>query len=240
MKIRLLILSILFSFSVFSQEFKTKKLSIQPIEHATFVLTYEKTTVYVDPTGTSAAFKGLKSPDIILITDIHGDHFDIKTLEAVATAKTTIIAPQAVADKLSASLKKNLKVLKNGDKNNVNQLSITAIPMYNLPESDVSLHPRGRGNGYLIKAGGQTIYISGDTEDIPEMRKLKNIDIALVCMNLPYTMDVNQAASAVLAFKPEIVIPYHYKGQDVNKFKELVNTSNKKIEVKLLNWYPEK
>lgn len=242
MKTYLFVLSMCLTLSAVAQkqEFKTKKgnLTIVPVEHATFTLTYDKTTVYVDPTGTASAFKDMAAPDLILITDIHGDHFDIKTIEAVATPRTTIIAPQAVADKLTPQLKKNLKVLGNAEKTEYKSFTITAVPMYNLPESDVSLHPKGRGNGYLLKVGGQSLYISGDTEDIVEMRKLKDIDIALVCMNLPYTMDVNQAASAVLAFKPKIVMPYHYKGQDVSKFKELVNASNKKIEVRLLNWYP--
>lgn len=243
MKAYLFVLSMCLTLGAFAQkqEFKTKKgnLILVPVEHATFTLTYDKTTVYVDPTGTAAAFKDMAAPDLILITDIHGDHFDIKTLEALATPKTTIIAPQAVADKLTPQLKKNVKVLRNTENTDYKNFSITAVAMYNLPESEVALHPKGRGNGYLLKVGGRSLYISGDTEDTVEMRKLKDIDIALVCMNLPYTMDVNQAASAVLTFKPNIVIPYHYKGQDVTKFKELVNASNKKIEVRLLNWYPE-
>jgi L-ascorbate metabolism protein UlaG (beta-lactamase superfamily) len=100
------------------------------------------------------------------------------------------------------------------------------------------MHTKGRGNGYVLTIGKKNIYISGDTEDIPEMRALKNIDVAFVCMNLPYTMDVNQASEGVLAFKPKVVYPYHYRGQDVNVFKTLVDKGNKNIEVRLLNWYP--
>ena len=113
--------------------------------------------------------------------------------------------------------------------------------MYNLPESPSSMHTKGRGNGYLIEAGNKRIYISGDTEDIPEMRNLKNIDVAFVCMNLPYTMDIKQAAGAVLAFKPKIVYPYHYRGKDglsdVQEFKRMVISANKMIDVRLLKWY---
>lgn len=90
-------------------------------------------------------------------------------------------------------------------------LNIEAIPLYNLPESEDSRHTKGRGNGYVIEKNGKRIYISGDTADIPEMRKLQNIDIALVCMNLPYTMSVEDAADAVLDFTPEKVLPYHYR-----------------------------
>jgi L-ascorbate metabolism protein UlaG (beta-lactamase superfamily) len=129
-------------------------------------------------------------------------------------------------------------ILQNGDKRDMAGISIAAIPMYNLPEAPDARHIKGRGNGYLLTIGAKNIYISGDTEDIPEMRALKSIDIAFVCMNVPYTMDVNQAAQGVLAFKPKVVYPYHYRGQDVNTFKTLVNAGDKNIDVRLRNWYP--
>ena len=114
---------------------------------------------------------------------------------------------------------------------------------YYLPEDAESKHTKGRGNGYVLTLGGKMVYFSGDTEDIPEMRKLKNIDVAFVCMNLPFTMDINQAASAVLEFKPKIVYPYHYRGQeglnDVEGFKKLVHEKNSSIDVRLRNWYNE-
>jgi L-ascorbate metabolism protein UlaG (beta-lactamase superfamily) len=114
--------------------------------------------------------------------------------------------------------------------------------MYNLPESPDSRHPKGRGNGYIVNVGDKNIYFSGDTEDIAEMRALKNIDVAFVCMNLPFTMDVDQAAQGVLAFKPKVVYPYHFRGQgglsDVAAFKTKVNTGDSKIDVRLRNWYP--
>jgi L-ascorbate metabolism protein UlaG (beta-lactamase superfamily) len=145
---------------------------------------------------------------------------------------------------LPATDKTNLVVLKNGDNTMQSGLSISAIPMYNLPESATAMHTKGRGNGYVLNIGGKNIYISGDTQGIPEMRSLKNIDLAFVCMNLPYTMDIKEAADAVLAFKPKIVYPYHYRGQnglsDVNAFKSLVEAGDKKIEVRLRNWYPGK
>ena len=113
--------------------------------------------------------------------------------------------------------------------------------MYNLPESDDSRHPKGRGNGYVLTIGGNRIYVSGDTEDIQEMRALEGIDVAFVCMNLPYTMDVDAAASAVVEFEPQIVYPYHFRGKggysDVDKFKELVISQNNSIDVRLRKWY---
>ncbi|MCW3110402.1 MAG: fold metallo-hydrolase [Segetibacter sp.] len=221
------------------EKVKGGELIIQPITHATLVLSYNKKNIYIDPTGGANAFKGLAAPDVILVTDIHGDHFDPKTIEAINVSNAVLIVPQAVADKMPPSMdKQKLVILKNGDKTRQQGISIAAIPMYNLPEAPDAFHTKGRGNGYVLTIGGKNIYISGDTEDIPEMRGLKNIDIAFVCMNLPYTMDVNQAAQGVLAFKPKVVYPYHYRGQDVNTFKTLVNAGDPNIDVRLRNWYP--
>jgi len=217
-------------------------LTIQPVMHASLVLSLKNLVIYADPSG-PALFKGLPAPDMILITDIHGDHFDTSTLAVVRTPHTILVVPQAVADKLPASYDKSkVVVIKNGDHISRSGIRITAIPMYNLPESPTAMHTKGRGNGYVLNIGGKNIYLSGDTQGIPEMRSLKDIDVAFVCMNLPYTMDVKEAADAVLAFKPKIVYPYHYRGRgglsDVNAFKSLVDAGNKGIEVRLRNWYP--
>jgi L-ascorbate metabolism protein UlaG (beta-lactamase superfamily) len=162
----------------------------------------------------------------------------------VKKAGTLLVVPQVVADKLTAADKEHLVVLKNGGETRQSGISIRAIPMYNLPESATAMHTKGRGNGYVLGIGGKLIYLSGDTQGIPEMRALKNIDVAFVCMNLPYTMDVKEAADAVLDFKPKIVYPYHYRGKDglsdINAFKKLVEAGNGHIEVRLRNWYPEK
>lgn len=214
-------------------------LTIQPIRHGTLVLSWNGYTIYADPTGGSDAFEGIEAPDLILITDIHGDHLNVETLDALETEGTVMVVPQAVADRLPESYNDQRVVIGNGENTEQLGISIRAVPMYNLPENSGSRHTKGRGNGYVLTKGGKNIYISGDTEDIPEMRSLENIDVAFVCMNLPYTMDVNQAASAVLEFKPKIVYPYHYRGQDTEKFKELVTAGSDEIEVRLRNWYPE-
>ena len=186
-------------------------LQIQPVMHATFVMNYNGKSFYVDPTGGPSAFGGMAPPDVIIITDIHGDHCDPKTIDSIRTANTIIVAPKAVIERMTGVNPSKLVVVNNGEKTDQAGAVIYAIPMYNLPEDADSRHTKGRGNGYVITFGGKNIYISGDTEDIPEMRKLMDIDVAFVCMNLPYTMDINQAASAVLEFKPKIVIPYHYR-----------------------------
>jgi len=218
-------------------ETATGTLAVQPIRHGTLVLSKADLAVYVDPVGGAEAFKGLKKPDIIIITHIHGDHLSVETLNALDTQNATILAPQSVADKLPDTYSNKLQVLANGQSADLSGISIKAIAMYNLPPSEDAHHPKGRGNGYVISDDTGKIYISGDTEGTPEMRSLKNIDVAFVCMNLPYTMDVQQAADAVLDFKPAIVYPYHHRGQDIETFKKIVNTQNDDIDVRLLNWY---
>jgi L-ascorbate metabolism protein UlaG (beta-lactamase superfamily) len=219
---------------------KNGDLTIIPINHATLVLKWQNEVIYFDPSGSTNLFKGVPKPTLILITDIHGDHLNINTLENMKFQDVKIIGPQAVLDQLPAGFS-NVTSLGNSNDLDINEVNIKAIPMYNLPETSDSRHPKGRGNGYILTIGGKRIYISGDTEDIEEMRSLKKIDVAFVCMNLPYTMDVDAAASAVLDFKPKIVYPFHYRGKggfsDVDKFKNLVESGNKSIEVRLRNWY---
>ncbi len=219
-----------------------KEIEITPISHATTVLQWNDITIYVDPVGGAEAFEGQKKPDLILVTDIHGDHFSVETLQALDTKKAKIMMPQAVADEMPDKFAPQIDVLNNGDSKERYNITVEAIPMYNLREEAKQFHPKGRGNGYVLNIGDERIYFSGDTEDIPEMRNLKNIDKAFICMNLPYTMTEESAADAVLAFKPKQVYPYHYRGKpdvsDVAKFKELVNKGSSDIEVVQLDWYP--
>ena len=231
------------------EEVNLRELNIQnsaikiiPIEHATAVLEWNDIVIYIDPVGGAETFEGQKQPDLILITDIHGDHFSLETLQALNTEKSKIMVPEAVADKLPTEFTPQIDVLNNGESKERYGINVEAIPMYNLREEAKGFHKIGRGNGYVLNMGDQRIYFSGDTEDIPEMRALKNIDIAFVCMNLPYTMTVESAVDAVLEFKPKQVYPYHYRGRpdvsDIVKFKELVNSENSEIEVVQLDWYP--
>lgn len=217
------------------------ELKVIPITHGTLVLESKSEVIYVDPTGGSEAFEGQKPPSLVLITDIHGDHLSMSTLEVLNLTNVTVIGPKAVTDKIPNTVSKNIVTLNNNETLNHNNINIEAIPMYNLREEALKFHTKGRGNGYVLTINDERIYISGDTEDIPEMRNLKGIDKAFVCMNLPYTMTVESAASAVLDFTPKTVYPYHYRGtdglSDVNLFKKIVNDANKSIEVKLLDWY---
>lgn len=219
-----------------------KEVKIIPIEHASAVLEWNDIVIYIDPVGGAEAFKDQKQPDLILITDIHGDHFSLETLQTLNTQRAKIMVPKAVADLLPKEFTPQVDVLLNGESKKRYGINVEAIPMYNLREEAKKFHEIGRGNGYVLNMGDQRIYISGDTEDIPEMRALQNIDKAFICMNLPYTMPVDRAADAVLEFKPQQVYPYHYRGNpdvsDVVKFKELVSKGNADIEVIQLDWYP--
>src|SRR6185312_2514818 len=212
-------------------------LIVQPIVHASVVLTAGGKTIYADPVGGAVKYQGLAAPDIILVTDIHGDHFDPATLHAIRREGTVLIVPQAVADRLPDQDKSGIVILANGADKQVAGIGISAIPMYNLPAGNPNaMHTKGRGNGYVLTVNGNKIYLSGDTEDIPEMRSLQGIDVAFVCMNLPYTMDIRHAADAVLAFKPKIVFPYHYRGQkgfsDIQGFRNLVIAGDPSIDVR--------
>ena len=206
--------------------------TITPIKHASFVLQAGSTTVYVDPVGAAEDFSGFPPPDLILITHIHGDHLAPELVATLKQENTRIIGPPTVIEQLGYG-----KVIKNGETTEAVGLKIETIAAYNTTTERLKFHPKGRDNGYVLSKEGERLYISGDTEDIPEMRALQDIDIALICMNLPFTMTVEQAASAVNEFKPGVVIPYHYRGKpdmsDIDAFERLVTTS----KVRKLKWY---
>jgi L-ascorbate metabolism protein UlaG (beta-lactamase superfamily) len=206
-----------------------------PIHHATLAISTKDKTIVIDP-WSKAPDGWLPPSDLVLITDIHQDHFDKAAIATVRKPKSVFVAPPAVAKDLP-----DAKVLKNGETLEVLGLRLTAVPMYNLtrgPEPGKLFHDKGRGNGYLIGIGDKSIYVSGDTECTPEMKALKNVDLAFVCMNLPYTMPPEEAAECVKTFKPKVVIPYHYRGSDLEKFKTaLAGTAG--VEVRAREFYAQ-
>ncbi len=207
---------------------------ITPLNHASTRIEAGGKVIYLDPVKPVDFSKAPKA-DLILITDIHGDHMDPGSVAAVSKTGTEIISSAAVAKTVTAA-----KALTNGESTSWNGWTIEAIPAYNLtrgPEPGKLFHDKGRGNGYVLTYGGKRFYFSGDTEGVPEMRALKNIDVAFVCMNLPYTMPPEEAADAVKAFHPKIVIPYHYRGSDLGVFQKRLEGTG--IEVRLLEWYPK-
>lgn len=218
-----------------------RPIQVHPVHHSALVLEWNGLTIAVDPHAGAERFAAYPPPDLVLITDIHGDHLDSTTLLAMKLEHARILAPKAVMDLLPARLQAITDPIANGERTELKGVRVEALPMYNLPERPDAYHPKGRGNGYVLTLGNGTVYISGDTQGIPEMRALRGIDIAFICMNLPYTMTVDEAADAVLAFKPRIVYPYHYRGteglSDVARFKQLVNAGDPSIEVRLEDWY---
>jgi len=207
---------------------------ITPLYHASTLIEAGGKTIYLDP-AKPAKLSGLPKADLILITDIHGDHMDSDSIKEVSKAGTEILAPPAVVQTVTAA-----KPMGNGETKNWQGWTIDAVPAYNLkrgPAPGKLFHDKGRGNGYVLTYGGKRFYFSGDTEGVPEMRALKNIDVAFVCMNLPYTMPPDEAVDAVKAFHPKIVIPYHYRGSDLSVFKKGLEGTG--IEVRLLDWYPK-
>lgn len=210
---------------------------IQPINHATFAMQWGTNILYFDPTGAASRYAHLPRPTLLFVTHSHSDHYSSSTIQNVITNYTIIIAPTAVYNQLSSMLKPYAIVMTNGMTTNLNGISIEAVPMYNLTSS---YHNKGDGNGYVLTMGNKRFYISGDTEDTPEMRSLKNIDVAFLAMNKPYTMDAAQAASAVRAFKPKIVYPFHYSpsnpATDFNAFRQSVGTDIG-VEIRLRKWY---
>lgn len=212
------------------------ELVIHPVHHASFVMDWNKQAIYVDPVGGAKLFARFPKPEVILLTHIHGDHLDVKTLEGLVQPGTQIVAPAEVVQLLPVSLRKQTSTMANGATNALLSFPIEAVAAYNVTEDRLKFHAQGRGNGYVLILGNKRVYISGDTEETPEMRALKDIDIAFVCMNLPYTMDVGQAAKAVRKFHPKVVFPYHYRGGDLERFKQLVGT-DANVEVRIRDWY---
>jgi L-ascorbate metabolism protein UlaG (beta-lactamase superfamily) len=216
------------------EQFQTKagQVKITPIRHASMMIEAGGKVIQVDP-WSQGNYDGLAAADLVLITDIHPDHLDGKAIAKVKKDGTAFIAPSAVAKTVTEA-----KVLANGEKVTWEGWTIEAVPMYNVkrgPEAGKFFHDKGRGNGYVLTYGGTRFYIAGDTEGVPEMRALKNIDVAFIPMNLPYTMPPDEAADAVRAFHPKIVYPYHYRGSDLAVFSKGLEGSG--IDVRIRDWY---
>ncbi len=216
-------------------------LIVRPFHHASLMLTLNGRNILVDPApafgaegDVTAEYMAAPAPDLILVTHEHPDHFNVEILQAVV-GEAPIVAPQSVADLMPDALKAKATVMANGETKTIAGVAIEAVPAYNITEGRLQYHPEGRDNGYVLTLGGKRIYIAGDTEGTPEMRALENIDAAFVPMNLPYTMEIEQAADAVNDFRPAVVYPYHYGDSDVQAFAAMVEGDT---EVRLLQWYP--
>jgi len=205
-------------------------LTITFIGHATLVFTLGGTVVHVDPVGQMADYTKLPKADLILITHEHGDHLDPKAVETVRTDDTEIVLTEACARRVQGDI-----VMKNGDTNVVKGLKIEAVPAYNIVHkrgTGQPFHPKGVGNGYVVTFADKRVYIAGDTENTPEMKALKDIDIAFLPMNVPYTMTPEMVADAAKAFKPRILYPYHFGDTDTSRIVDLLK-GGEGIEVRI-------
>ena len=194
------------------------------IGHGTLMITYAGKVIHMDPVSMYADYATLPKADLILVTHEHGDHLDGKAIQAVTTSLTTLITNQASAKNLS-----DASVMNNGDKRTIDGISIEAVPAYN---PDKQFHPKGNGNGYVLTLGGKRIFVAGDTENVPEIKALKDIDIAFLPMNLPFTMTPEQVADTAKAMKPKILYPYHFGETDTNELVRLME-GEKDIEVRI-------
>ena len=224
-----------------SMSFLEGDVTLQPISHASFVMETPSGVVYVDPVGEASDYDGLPDPELILITHRHGDHYSADLLGALP--EVPILTNADVMGMMPEGMQGRTEAIAAGETTEMMGLGIEAVPAYNLTEGRMDFHPQDRGDiGFVVTTDAGRIYISGDTEGTDEMRSLKDIDVALVCMNLPFTMTAEQAADAVAEFAPATVIPYHYRGrdggtQDPEAFARMLSEAGADTEVSLHDWY---
>lgn len=198
--------------------------------HASLMLSWKDKIIHVDPVSCEANYRMLPGADMILITHDHDDHMDLNAVNCVKTATVKIIGTSGVEKHLHGII-----VMKNGETRTVDGINIEAVPAYNMKHMrapGMPFHPRGIGNGYVVTFGDKRVYFAGDTENIPEMKDLKDIDIAFLPMNLPYTMTPEMVADAARSFRPKILYPYHQGETDTSKLVDLLK-DEKGIEVRI-------
>jgi L-ascorbate metabolism protein UlaG (beta-lactamase superfamily) len=206
------------------------KLEITFIGHGTLMFKFNGKIIHIDPVSREADYTLLPKADLVLVTHEHGDHLDPEVLNLIKKENTKLALTEKCYQKIEAGI-----VMKNGETKTFNGIKVEAVPAYNLVhkrDNGKPFHPKGEGNGYVVTFGDKKVYVAGDTENIPEMKSLKNIDIAFLPMNLPYTMTPEMVADAARAFTPKILYPYHYGNTDTNKLVSLLKDL-KDVEVRI-------
>jgi L-ascorbate metabolism protein UlaG (beta-lactamase superfamily) len=204
-------------------------LKITLIGHGTLMFSFGGKIIHIDPWSNLADYSKLPKADIILVTHEHQDHLDPLAIKAISTDKTVLILTEKCLPKVKGT------VMKNGEVKTIAGLKIEAVPAYNIvnkrPDGN-PFHPKGDGNGYVITFGDKKVYVAGDTENTPEMKALKDINVAFLPMNLPYTMTPEMVVDAVKVFKPKILYPYHFGKTDTSLLTKLL-VNEKEIEVRI-------
>jgi L-ascorbate metabolism protein UlaG (beta-lactamase superfamily) len=196
------------------------ELSLTFLGHGSLLLSFNSKQIYLDPFGKVADYSQLPKADLVLITHEHGDHLDLEALKHIRKPDTNLVITQACRGQVQGGI-----VLRNGESRTVQSIPVEAVPAYNLvhlrPDGQ-PFHPKGVGNGYILTFGDARVYIGGDTEDIPEMASLKDLAIAFLPMNLPYTMTPEMVAKAAKVFRPKMLYPYHFGDTDTSKLTALL------------------
>ena len=201
------------------------------INHGTLMFEFNNLVLHIDPVGRAADYSNMPKADIILVTHHHGDHLDKAAINQIKKPDTKILLTQTCYDQVQMG-----EIIKNGESKTLKGIKIEAVPAYNLVnarDNGEPFHPKGVGNGYVINFGEKRVYIGGDTENFPEMKELKNIDVAFLPMNIPYTMTPEMVANAVSMFHPKILYPYHYGQTDTKKLADfLKNQSGTELRIR--------
>lgn len=244
-----------------ADQLENSAVMIRPLAHATLEIVHGKTVILVDPAldgalpppptpqgapappppppplpGTLRTTRYQRSPPatLVLVTHLHDDHFAEEAVAVVSTAGTRVIGPPALRRRMPRAI-----AMANGTRRTIDGVAIEAVPMYNVqrgPKPGEVFHRKGDGNGYVLTVGGKRVYVAGDTECVPELRGVQQVDVAFLPMNLPFTMTPAEAAECAKSIRPSIVYPYHYAGQDVRVVAAALRDTG--IEVRLRNWYP--
>ena len=208
-------------------------LKITFLGHGSLLFEFDGKIIYADPSGSGIDWQKQPKADIVVITHEHGDHFQPAILSQLRKGSTTLLMNERCAEQIEGAT-----VVKNGDTRTIQGIKIEVIPSYNIvhKRNGAPYHPKGRDNGYVITFGGKRVYVAGDTENHPEMKALKDIDIAFLPMNLPYTMTPEMVADAAEGFKPKILYLYHYRGGDTDTLEKLMEDV-KKVELRIRTMY---
>jgi L-ascorbate metabolism protein UlaG (beta-lactamase superfamily) len=202
------------------------------IGHGSLMFKVNGFVIYIDPVSSSGNYEFLPKGDLILVTHEHGDHLDPKLIGDLKKPGTLLFCNQNSLLKIPWGM-----AMKAGDRQEINNIIIEAVPAYNIVNESTPghpYHPKGSGVGYILTIGGKKIYVAGDTENTPEMKALTNIDVAFLPMNLPYTMTPAMVADAALAFKPKILYPYHFGETDTNEIVKLLKDSGITVRIRNL------